>query len=126
MISVSSSLGGGCLVYATNGIVSRELVGAPTQGDIQVFPMELNLREKWLLLQSYRPPCQNHKYFLENMDTLIDFHSKSSSGPLILGDLNMEIHESALKTFTLERELYSLIKTPTCFKSINGRCIDLI
>ena len=59
------------------------------------------------------------------METLIDFHSKSSRGLLILDDLNMEIHESTLKTFTLERELYSLIKTSTCFRSVNGRCIDL-
>ena len=108
-------------------IVSRGLLGAPVQGDIQVIPVELNLRkEKWLLLASYRPPCQNQKYFLDNMETLIDFHSKSSGKLLILGDLNMEVHESSLKTFIKERELYSMIKTPTCCKSVHGRCIDLL
>ena len=125
-LDVSSS-SGGLLVYVTDRIVSRGLWGAPVQGDIQVIPVELNLRkDKWLLLASYRPPCQNQKYFLDNMETLIDFHSKSSGKLLILGDLNMEVHESSLKTFIEERELYSMIKTPTCFKSVRGRCIDLL
>ena len=115
------------MVYVTDRIVSRGLWGAPVQGDIQVIPVELNLRkEKWLLLESYRPPCQNQKYFLDNMETLIDFHSKSSGKLLILGDLNMEVHESSLKTFIEERELYSMIKTLTCFKSVYGRYIDLL
>ena len=125
-LDVSSS-SGGLLVYVTDRIVSRELLGAPVQDDIQVIPIELNLRkEKWLFLPSYRPPCQNIKYFLDNMETLIDFHSKSSGKLLILGDLNMEVLESSLKTFIEERELYSLIKTPTCFKSVHGQCIDLL
>ena len=60
------------------------------------------------------------------METLIDFHSKSSGKLSILGDLNMEVHESTLKEFIQERELCSMIKTPTCVKSIHGRCIDLL
>ena len=102
-------------------------MGAPIQGDIQAIPIELNLRkEKWLLIPAYRPPCQNQQYFVDNIEIMIDFHTKSSGKLLILGDMNMEIHETVLKTRIQERELYSLIKSPTCFKSTRGRCIDLL
>ena len=125
-LDVSSS-SGGLLVYVTDRIVSRELVGAPNQGDIQVIPIELNLRkEKWLLIPTYRPPCQNQKYFVENVEIIIDFHTKSSGKLLILDDLNIEVHEPILKTFIQERKLYNLIKSPTCFKSTHGRYIDLL
>ena len=30
------------------------------------------------------------------------------------------------KKLIQERELYNLIKSPTCFKSTRGRCIDLL
>ena len=45
---------------------------------------------------------------------------------LILGDLNMETSSPELKKFIEQYGLYSLIKTPTCYKSPEGRCIDLM
>ena len=94
-VSLSS---GGLLVYVTDRIVSKELVSAPIQGDIQAIPIELKLRkEKWLLIPAYRPPCQNQQYFVDNIEIMIDFHTKSSGKLLILVDLNMEIHETVPK-----------------------------
>ena len=70
------------------------------------------------LISAYRPPCQNQKYFVENVEIIIDFHTKSSEKLLILGDLNMEVHGNVLKTLIQESELYNLIKSPTCFKAL--------
>ena len=37
----------------------------------------------------------------------------------------MEVAESAMTDFIKKQNLYSMIKTPTCFKGSQGRCIDL-
>ena len=60
------------------------------------------------------------------MERLIDFHSRSIGNLLVFGDINMEVTETKLHAFIDQQELYSLIKSPTCFKSMEGRCIDLM
>ena len=94
--------------------------------DIQAKFIELNLRKtKWLLVPSYRPPSQNEKYFVEQIGILVDFYSRSTHNLLVIGDLNLEASDPTLNVLIDQLELYSMIKTPTCFKSPSGRCIDL-
>ena len=45
---------------------------------------------------------------------------------MVLGDFNLEPDDKDLSSLLQEHGLYNLIKQPTCFKSSNGRCIDLI
>ena len=45
---------------------------------------------------------------------------------IIIGDFNCEVGESVINDFMDSYNLYNLIKDPTCFKSDNPRCIDLI
>ena len=43
-----------------------------------------------------------------------------------MGDFNLDVANPCLSMFMDEHSLYSLLKTPTCFKSKTGSCIDLI
>ena len=40
--------------------------------------------------------------------------------------MNLEPDKNPMKQFIEDNNLYNLIKKPTCFKSSNGKCIDLI
>ena len=44
----------------------------------------------------------------------------------MLGDFNMSIENLSLNNFMCSFDLESLIDLPTCYKSINPTCIDLI
>ena len=57
---------------------------------------------------------------------MIDFYSKSYNNHMIIEDFNMEIEDPILHSLMEDHNLNSLVKTPTCFKSDRGRCIDLI
>ena len=55
---------------------------------------------------------------------MIDFHTKSIQNVLIFGDLNMEVSEPALELLLQQYSLFTMIRSPTCFKSPQGKCID--
>jgi hypothetical protein len=97
-----------------------------------MLPIEINLRkQKWLFLPFYRPPPishpeENKKHFLETLSNTIN-HYKTYSNLLLMGDINMQVSDPKLASFMEAQNLYSLIKEPTCFKSLsNPSCIDLI
>jgi len=95
--------------------------------DIQVIITELNLRKiKWLNLYIYRNPKQNLRYFLDEITKILDFYSSTYDNFIIVGDFNEEITQSDMKHFISLFSLYNLIAQPTCYKSTDGRCIDLI
>ena len=65
--------------------------------------------------------------FLNILSSNIDRYLPSYDNILFLGDFNCEMSEGCMKEFCLLYNLKSLIKTPTCFKSVsNPSCIDLI
>ena len=118
---------GGLLVFVNESIPSKKLDGVTLPSEIQAIPIELNLRKtKWLLLPIYRPPCQNEYVFHDHIEKMIDFYSRSIDNMLIFGDFNMETTHPVMTDFLENHNLYSMIKTPTCFKSVRGRCIDLM
>ncbi len=45
---------------------------------------------------------------------------------MTLGDFNLEISMPIMDSFLKENEFHSLYKKPTCFKSKQGSCIDLL
>ena len=72
------------------------------------------------------PPHCNQKYFLDNIERLIDFYSGPAKNLLIYSDINMELTQLDLQSFIDQQEFHSLIRSPTCFKGKAGRCIDLM
>ena len=121
----------GILIFIREDIPSQLLNTFKIPNDIQLVPIEINLKkQKWLLLPFYRPPPieekeKMKKYFLDNLSNVID-HYKTYSNLLIVGDINIETSDKKLEAFMDSYNLYSLIKEPTCFKSVtNPSCIDL-
>ena len=95
---------------------------------IENFFVEINLRSrKWFLLCSYSPNGNLIADHLRYIGRGIDFYSSKYNSFIVLGDLNTEISNSFLEQFCASYNLKSLIKEPTCFKSVvNLSCIDLI
>jgi len=121
-----NSRSGGLLTYIKETIPSKLLENLIIPKGFQILPIEINLRKsKWLIISIYRPPSTNEKDFLIQMNKVINFYSFKYENILTLGDFNMEISCNALKQFMEGQLLHSLYKKPTCFKSKQGRCIDL-
>ena len=123
---------GGILVFIRDDIPSRPLRNFKLPKDIQILPIEINLRkQKWLLLPFYRPPPTSEietqkTRFLDTLSDTIN-HYKTYDNLILIGDINLETTDKKLAAFIDSHDLYSLIKEPTCFKSIlNPSCIDLI
>lgn len=123
-----SDSSGGLLTYVNKNIPSRPLTSFKLPDDMEVLVIELNLRkQKWLVLSVYRnPTTQNLKYFIDNLTLVIDYYSNIYENIVILGDFNTTPCDTEVSSFMSEHGLYSLINEPTCFKSVGGRCIDLI
>ena len=122
-----NSNSGGILVYIKETIPSKELKSILIPKDLQIIPIEINLRKsKWLIIPIYKPPSSNESYFIENMNKIIDYYSQKYDNILTLGDFNMEVSNEILKPFLISHNFYSLNKKPTCFKSTQGSCIDLL
>ena len=121
-----SSRSGGILVYIRRGIFSRPIKLNPFPSDIQLIALELRFgSEKWAFVSIYRPPTtQTLSYFLENLENILDDLYSIYSKVIILGDFNSG--QGDLQSFLDDRQMVNLINVPTCFKSLDGTCIDLI
>ena len=51
---------------------------------------------------------------------------KTYENIVLMGDFNAERSNIKLKYFMEDHNLYNTIKHKTCFKSVEGKCIDLI
>ena len=61
-----------------------------------------------------------------HLERIIDFHTKSIQNMLIFGDLNMKVTEPAMQLLYQQYSLFSMIRSPTCFKRPQGKYIDLM
>ena len=121
-----SDRSGGLMTYIRADIPSRLLMEYKFPIDIQILPIELNLKKaKWLLLSIYRNPKQDLNYFLNYLAEVILFYSRYDS-ILINGDFNVEPDNHELSRFLACNHLHNHVKEKTCWKSANGTCIDLI
>ena len=90
--------------------------------------IEINIRKKkWLLVGTYNPNKNLISNHLKEIGKNLDNYSSKYDNVILLGDLNSEPTESAVKDLC---EIYScknLIKDNTCFKNpLKPCCIDLI
>jgi len=118
-----SDRSGGLLTFVKSNIPSRQL-SASMPDDIQILPVELNLRKsKWLILNVYRPPKQRYGYFLDKLSECIIYFSSFDS-IIVIGDLEPDSPE--MSSFIESHSLFNHMKQNTCWKSTQGSCIDLI
>ena len=122
-----SSRKGGLLVYVNKNIPSKYLRSFHLPNDIQVIPIEVNLKQRKLLVVSiYRPPDQKLAYFLSSITDLLNHYRKIYEDFIVIGDFNESKTSPALDSFLDEQKCKNIIKSKTCFKSVKGSCIDLI
>ena len=117
---------GGLLLYVSEDIPSRLLKKKSIPCDIQLIPIELNFRkQKWLCICIYRPPLQNLNYFLEHLSNVISYYMIDYENVVIMGDFNATSFDLENASFLSNYDLSSLIKSPTCYKSIREAALIL-
>ena len=116
--------GGGILLYIREDIPSTLL---NFDMSIESVYVEINIRKKWLLVGTYNSNKNLISNHLKEIGNNLDNYSSKYGNFILLGDINSEPTESAVKDFC---EIYScknLIKDNTCFKNLlKPSCIDLM
>ena len=121
-------MGGGILIYVREDITCRELKDRPPLNNVEGIFLELNLKRcKWLMFDGYNPSKGNIDNFVKGIGPTLDHYIPKYGNFLLLGDINSEMHEYAMKEFTETYNLNNLVKDHTCFKNpLNPSLIDLI
>ena len=84
-------------------------------------------KKKWLVIGFYNPDKSMIIKNLETLETNLSHYLSQYDNIILLGDFNCEVTEEVMNTFCNTFCLKSLIRKPTCYKSIiNPKCIDLI
>ena len=116
----------GLLVFVNNDTPSN-LQSFHLPGDIQAIPLEINLKQRRLLVVStHWPPDQSLDYLVWSISRWLDHYLKSYEDIDIMGDFNANESNPAMKAFLNQHKSKNIIKSKTCFKSQVGSCIDLI
>ena len=116
---------GGILLYVREDIPSTLL---NTELLIEGFCIEINIRKKkWLLVCTYNPNKNLISNHLKEKGKNLDNYSSKYDNFILLGHLNSEPTESAVRNFCQIYGCKNLIKDNTCFKNPEKpSCIDLI
>ena len=112
-----SSRKGELLVYVNKNIPSKYLRSFQLPNDIQVISIEVNLKQRKLLVVSiYRPPDQRLAHFLLSITDLLDHYLKIYEDFIVIGNFNESETSPAMDSF-LDEQKCKNIKSKTCFKS---------
>ena len=116
-----SGKSGGLLVYVNSNISSKVLKIPDCPSDVQVMPVEINLKkQKWLVIAIYIPPSHCKNYFITELTKILDKCRGSYDNTVISRDFNMQPTNQILETFLEDNNFVNLIKSNTCFKSKPG------
>ena len=97
------------VVYVRDGLLSKSLGLVGIRPDIQVLPIEINVRkQKWLVLPIYRPPQQNSGYFVEEISKPIDDYARYEN-VIVRGDFNLEPGDNDLSSIIRDHNLYNML-----------------
>ena len=100
-----SSRKGGLLVYVNKNIPSKYLRSFHLPNDIQVIPIEVNLKQRKLLVVSiYRSSDQKLAYFLPSITDLLDRYLKTYEDFIVIGEFNESETSPALDSFLDEQK----------------------
>ena len=74
----------------------------------------------------YRPPAQPQQCVVNEIGKVLDHYCRHHESLILVGDVNCKIDADVISSFLDNYNLNSLVRSPTCFKSDNLRCTDLI
>ena len=118
--------GGGLLLFLRQDLPSKPL---NQLGEvIECIVREVTIyKKKWLIMGMYNPNRTMISKQLSILGQNLDHYLSCYDNICLFGDFNCEYKEEAMLEFCSLYNLKSLIKVPTCFKSVdNPSCIDLI
>ena len=115
------------MVNVRNDIRSSELKSFTFDHDGECVSFEINLQgKKWVIFSIYRPPSQSEGQFLKNLGKAVGNYSEKYENISLLSDFNTAETDQQVHNVINGYALKKLMKEPTCFKSENPRCINLI
>ena len=90
--------GGGLLAFIRDGVLVREIRSYKFPSEIEIIVLELIIKkDRWLLLNLYRPPTQCPKFFFNEIEKGLDFYnSKYEKKYVLIGDLNCKPSNSVI------------------------------
>ena len=120
--------GGGLILYVNEDILGKLINSYNFKEGSEIIVFEFSVsNKKWLLLGNYKPPSQNELSFINEIKLSLNFFSSSYENFLWLGDFNLSTENPNFKNLLNSFDLESLIKMPTCYKSLSSpTSIDLI
>ena len=118
---------GGHLLYVNENLPGKIINSYKFKENSEIILFEFSVsNKKWLLLGNYKPPSQNDLSFINELNLALNFFSPIYENFVLLGDFNLSTENPKLKNFMCSFDLESFIDSPTCYKSINPTCINLI
>ena len=119
--------GGELLLYVNENLPGKIINSYKFKENSEIIVFEFSVSNKnWLLLGNYRPPSQNYLPVINELNLALNFFSSIYENSFLLGDFSLSTENPNLKNFMCSFDLESLINLPTCYKSTNPSCIDLI
>ena len=110
-----NSNGGSILLHVREDIPSTLL---NTELFIEGFCIKVNIsKKKWLLVCTYNSNKNLISNYLKEIGKNVDNYSSKYDNFILLGDLNSELTESAVRDFCQIYGCKNLIKDNTCFKN---------
>ena len=107
---------GGLLAFVRDGVPVREIKTYQFPSEIEIITLELIIKkDRWWLLNLYRPPNQCPKFFFNEIEKGLDFFSSKYEKLILIGDLNCEPSDSVIRDFMDSYNLTNMVKDPTCF-----------
>ena len=118
--------GGGLLLFLRCDLPFKHL--PLVFGGIECIILDVTIsKKKWFLMGTYNPKKSMISKYISVLEKNLCHYLSLYDNVFLFGDFNSEIREEALADFCSLYNLKSLIKVPTCFKSVdNPSCIDLI
>ena len=114
-------------MYIKSGIPCKPLNNHDSFSNSEILVLEIHdKKRKWLLIGVYKPPSQSDKNFIDTLMKILDFYGSNYENIFIIGDFNLTVKNHYLDMLLNLYDLSSLVDKPTCHKSQNPSCIDLI
>ena len=112
--------GGGIMLFVKDNLITFPVSGFCFSEKKQIFCLELNLRKQiWLIFCCYNPHKHLIKDHLLQIKNAIDFYSKSYE-KILIGGFNVKISDSHMDSVCAIYHLKSLIRKPTCYKTLKN------